>query len=294
MGDPNHNPFPRMASKPAKTWVFTLNNWTPLELENVLHWDVTRLVVGEEVGEEGTPHLQGAVTFKRAMRLSALKKLLARAHWEEALTLDCFNYAGKDGNVVHRVDNRTQGKRRDIDAAYEAVAAKKPVREFILERPSLQAIKVFEIATRLLAEERTPPFTPLDVRWYYGPTGSGKSFSAYVEFPGLYKAFDSKWWDGYVGQKCVLLDDFRPSFCKWEYLLQLLDMYPLTLQVKGGSVSAVFTTVIITAPESPSDMFAHYGGAERDNIAQLLRRITSIRRFTGVRGVDGVFGFVQE
>lgn len=278
-----------MAGNPVKTWVFTLNNWTPAELDNILHWDVTRLVVGEEVGEEGTPHLQGAVSFKRAYRLAAVKKLQARAHWEVALAADAFNYCGKDGNVVHRIDNRAAGKRRDIDVAYEAVAAKKPLREFLLEdKPSFQAIQVYKVAMGASVIGRAPGpdglFEPIDVRWYYGGTGTGKSASVYREFGAdVYRPLSEKWWDGYVGQRCVLVDDFRPKWCTWERLLQLTDRYPLTLEVKGGAVGAGWTTFVITAPEPPSEMFAAFG----EDVGQLLRRISVVRRF--FRGVLGEF-----
>lgn len=286
--------FPRMENKPVKTWVFTLNNWTPTELDNILHWDVTRLVVGEEVGDEGTPHLQGAVTFKRAYRLAALKKLQSRAHWEIALAADAFNYCGKDGNMVHRIDNRTQGKRRDIDVAYEAVAAKKPMRAFLAEdKPSYQAIQVFKVAAAMAVPDRVCGedglFPEIDVRWYYGATGTGKSASVYREFMAdVYRPLSEKWWDGYTGQRCVLVDDFRPKWCSWERLLQLTDRYPLTLEVKGGSVAACWTVFVITAPEPPSEMFAAFG----EDVRQLTRRIRVVRRF--FRGPDGSFEFVDE
>ena len=42
----------------AKNWVFTINNYK--EDEKVPHKDVVDyMVVGKEVGAEGTPHLQG-------------------------------------------------------------------------------------------------------------------------------------------------------------------------------------------------------------------------------------------
>lgn len=52
------------------------------------------LYVAKEVGAEGTPHLQGYVTFKGSRRLGGLKKLQSRAHWEPAKgsRLDSFKY----------------------------------------------------------------------------------------------------------------------------------------------------------------------------------------------------------
>ena len=93
-----------MTGKPSKTWVLTLNNYTDEDEASIRRWDsdeyVTRLVISKEVGENGTPHYQGAVTFKVAKRLSALKKLHSRIHWEEAKASDAGLYCVKDGSIV--------------------------------------------------------------------------------------------------------------------------------------------------------------------------------------------------
>lgn len=35
------------------------------------------------------------------------------------------------------------------------------------------------------------------------------------------------WFDGYCGQEVVVFDDFRPWWCRFDYLLRLLDRYPM-------------------------------------------------------------------
>ena len=62
----------------------------------------------------------------------------------------------------------------------------------------------------------------------------------------------AKWWDGYEGEKEVLIDEFWKDFYKYHELLRLLDRYPCKVEKKGGwahlqgMVSA--TTIVITAP----------------------------------------------
>lgn len=261
--------------KPAKTWKFTLNNYTAVEFERIKLWEVSRIAVGKEVGSEGTPHLQGYVSFRRAYRLSALKKLAPRAHWEVA-RCDDWNYELKlDSEDVYTQDNRTQGKRRDIDKAYEAVTAKKTRAQFVLEeRPNYQAIRVFDIAQSLAAGPR--PIQKIDVHWYFGTTGTGKTRAAFEENPGAYLCEDFKWWDGYVGQDVVIIDDVRADFCKFHEWLRLLDIYPLRKQIKGGWVECRFTKIIITAPVGPAEMW--HSRTEED-LKQLLRRITCVKKF---------------
>ena len=45
-------------SKPAKTWDFTINNYTDTDVSMLKMWcdgEVGRMAVAKEVGEEGTP-----------------------------------------------------------------------------------------------------------------------------------------------------------------------------------------------------------------------------------------------
>lgn len=76
----------------AKRWVFTLNNYTEDD-EQKLFGDffetngdrAVYMVVGREVGDSGTPHLQGFVIFSKLTKLTWLKNHLhARAHFEVA------------------------------------------------------------------------------------------------------------------------------------------------------------------------------------------------------------------
>lgn len=91
-------------------WCFTINNWTNAELdfltsnapphENPLF---SYLVVGREVGENGTPHLQGFCILTRRRRLTTLRTVpgLGRAHLELSRARDpstAAAYCKKDGN----------------------------------------------------------------------------------------------------------------------------------------------------------------------------------------------------
>ncbi|AXH73901.1 MAG: putative viral replication protein [Cressdnaviricota sp.] len=68
---------------PAKHWVFTLNNYKKqdiLLLNN--NSSIKRLSMQEEVGESGTPHLQGYIEFYLKKRPKGVFKSF-NAHWEK-------------------------------------------------------------------------------------------------------------------------------------------------------------------------------------------------------------------
>jgi len=66
----------------AKNWCFTLNNYTPADLDRLTVQvpGVEYLIFGREVGASGTPHLQGVVCFRSRKRLQQVISLIGQAH----------------------------------------------------------------------------------------------------------------------------------------------------------------------------------------------------------------------
>lgn len=119
------------ASSRALRWVFTLNNWTQEEhdllcsVANDESKRVRYLVFGKEVGEQGTPHLQGYVEFEAAVRFTTVKNRLGlqRAHVEVAKGSAQQNreYCTKEGDFEEfgEVAPVGQGRRTDLERFYE-------------------------------------------------------------------------------------------------------------------------------------------------------------------------------
>ncbi len=111
---------------PAKAWCFTLNNYTENELGALVQLfssldDKYYYIVGEEVGEEGTPHLQGYIE-KKDGRFRPLPKFAVRRqcvatigevspppknamHFEKAKgnRTQNYKYCSKDGKFVTNI-----------------------------------------------------------------------------------------------------------------------------------------------------------------------------------------------
>ncbi len=88
--------------KRCRTWCFTLNNWIEEEKSQILNnFKDETYILGFEVGEKGTPHIQGYVRFKNQKEFKVVKNLIGdRAHIEPARGSDKENikYCSKDGD----------------------------------------------------------------------------------------------------------------------------------------------------------------------------------------------------
>lgn len=90
----------------SRKWCFTLNNYEDNSEEKIvtqLHNDL--YIIGKEIGESGTPHLQGYLEFKNARSFASVKKILPSAHIEKArgTRKDNFIYCSKEGNYITNI-----------------------------------------------------------------------------------------------------------------------------------------------------------------------------------------------
>lgn len=114
----------------AKYWCFTVNNPSDDDRQRLIRLDGDRsieyLVFGNEIGESGTPHLQGFIAFVARVRLTQLKQVVGtRGHFEVAKFPEkAAEYCKKDGDFIEfGVLTLSKGKRSDIDAFKDDVKA---------------------------------------------------------------------------------------------------------------------------------------------------------------------------
>lgn len=265
----------------AKHWCFTLNNYTGPEYETLvavgteLALDVVYLIVAKEVGESGTPHLQGFVSFSRRKSLSQCKSIIGvRAHLEVAkgTPKQAADYCKKDGEFEEfGTLPKGQGSRTDLSAVVSAVKEGKSLREIADENPAA-IIRYGNGIQRLRMFFRPERTIPPQIKVFWGPTGTGKTRRVweFADHEKLWVHPGDKWFDGYDGHPLVLFDDFDGSWFKLSFLLRLLDRYPMMVQQKGGYCHWAPTTIYITSNIEPKKW---YENSLQEHQNALLRRL---------------------
>lgn len=172
-----------------------------------------------------------------------------------------------------------QGKRTDIDAFVEdlevndfADTAMKYPNVFVKYAGGLAKINMY------IRQKKAQEWRTVNVHVIYGATGVGKTRSAleqanemvggsYLHRKDIGKTM---WWDGYTGQKVLVLDEYHGNWMPYKSILGILDGHGYRCPVKGSFVWAEWTTVFITSSGPPHSWY------QREEYSELDRRITSV------------------
>lgn len=273
-----------MAEKTTKRsygWCFTLNNPNnedPQDDLTPLREASKYIIAGKEVGEEGTPHIQGYVYFVNKKSLAQLKKLLVRAHFEpqRGTAEQALEYCKKDGEYVEFGEPPMSKKRKgELGKEFwdEQLALAKKGRVDLCD--SKVQISHFSLLTKIAAKHAPMPDDAEDTTgvWFYGPTGTGKSLKARTDYPGAYLKLCNKWWDGYNGEDTVIIEDFDRNHSVLGYHLKIwADRYSFPAEVKGSKINIRPKQIIVTSNYHPQDIW----GTDPQTLDPILRRFVVI------------------
>lgn len=278
----------------GKYWCFTWNNPNLYPeafgalLVSLPHFQYT--VFQLEAGDENeTWHYQGYLEFSKNIRRNAINRHLGiPMHLEKrrGTQAEARDYAMKDETRITgpfeygEYQQSNQGRRNDLKKLRDDVLSGKPLKDIVPKCDNLQQLRFVQSLTAYSVVSHD--YEAVEVHWYHGPTGTGKTRTAKTKCPPR-DTWNSnrkgEWFDGYTGQKYVIIDELRAKNWPYDLMLQLLGGYEVRLPVKGGFTIWKAKVVYITCPFDPENAYAgqlEYHGS----IDQLKRRITEVRDFT--------------
>jgi len=247
------------------------------------------IIVGMETAPDtGTTHGQGYVEFQKKRRMTAVKSILglpsvhlevARGSAEENIAYCCKD---KEEQAIYQWGKpaKGQGHRADLEKTVELIkSGAKPID--IADQCPIVYMKFHSGIDKMVAMQllkSIPLVRPVKVWLLWGPTDTGKTHAAI--FTNIAKeqvyvkhACDIKkgWWQGYQGQKRVVIDEFYNGCAHITTFLKLLDKYRKELDIKNSMGYSQWEEVIITTNlHYPEEI---YSGASEAHRRALFRRI---------------------
>lgn len=240
----------------SRDWCFTAWTQPKFDEENCKY-----MVYGKEIcPTTGKLHFQGFAVFKRTCRIPKGKEWIGagkETHLEarKGTRREASDYCKKDGDYVeHGI----------LEARTNEEILRLPVEQIKKEYPLMYCR--YHRGIEKLQHNKGEKWREVKVHILWGPTGTGKTRQV-MEMDNVYKIDPPyQWWDGYMGEDILLIDDFRIGNIPRGMLLNLLDGYRLRLETKGGHTWALWKEVYITTNFNPECWEE-----------AILRRVTSVK-----------------
>lgn len=257
---------------PANQHVFTPSDSFP---PNVDYWR------GQlELGSAGLLHWQFVLHLKRKQRSAFVRRMFPGAHVEATRSIAALDYVFKEDTYV--MDTRFEFGQKPInrssDRDWENIWTLAKTGN-IEEIPPDIRFRCYRTIKDIKKDYSVPKFIERQGIVYYGPTHTGKSHRCWAE-AGIEDTYiknpRTKFWDGYRGQKHVIIDEFRGNI-DISYILTWLDRYPCRIEIKGGAVDFQAEKIWITSNLHPEEW---YPGLDSETKEALLRRVSVERMDT--------------
>lgn len=131
----------------SKYYCLTINNWNQEDLDTFPRYleegKITYFIVGQEVGESGTRHLQAYFELPRRLRLGRVKLLWPTGHFEarRGSAEQARDYCKKDNNFLEggtlSRETSRQGARADLIRVGRAIIDGVPIRDIARTDPDM-------------------------------------------------------------------------------------------------------------------------------------------------------------
>lgn len=268
-------------------WMVTINNPTEEDREECrkIAEECNYSIFADEVGENGTPHIQGFIQLKVSKRRSAVARMLTRANLEacNGTAEQCAAYC-KKGKQPKAEWNEfgTEGPNYGVDIGFTVETGRLVATRNRRTHPTTKEeythlidcakkhrfdeidhgmfVRYHSTIKRIAQDnpEKIEDLPYVTGHWYYGPPGTGKSSTARMEHPGgFYDKPCNKWWDGYRNEDVVIIDDFDLNHkVLATFIKRWTDRYSFPAEMKGTTIQIRPLKVVITSNYTPEEIWA--------------------------------------
>ena len=131
-------------------------------------------------------------------------------------------------------------------------------------------------------QKRIPMIRPIRVEIHWGKTGTGKTYHCIHRAPSYDEVYflsqkgpKKLWFDGYMGESVLIIDEYTPNDIAMSDLLTITDKYKRQFPVKGGFIYGAWSLVLFTSNWAPSEWFTL-----QPNVDAFTRRISLVKEYT--------------
>ena len=250
----------------ARGCCWTLNNPVQSDIDGLLSLSeddkVQYLGYGREIGESGTPHLQGYIYCRNPQFHKWFRERIPRAHveFQRGTPEQAIEYCQKDGEYNEWGSRPASRKSKgETEKARWDDARAAACRGDLETVPSDIYVRYYRTLKEIKKDHMIKPLDADDCtgQWICGPAGCGKSRRAREENPNSYFKMANKWWDGYQDEDTVILDDLDKKHDVLGHHLKIwADRYSFIAEIKGGAVLIRPKKIIITSQYRIEDIWA--------------------------------------
>lgn len=192
----------------SRGYCFTINNYTFEDLYMMIQLPCDYIVFGFEIGEEGTPHIQGYCFFQNARSFKVMREYVPRGHIEKAKgnPRQNRNYCIEDGDWFEFGDFPQKGKRTDLDDLIKYIQeghTKKEIQVAFPKQYFLYNKRISEVAKPEEPKEHKLYIIPESEKYNYTGAFIDIDLDTYLDEEVLvmhaYKTFDVfGWYKGFA------------------------------------------------------------------------------------------------
>lgn len=239
-----------------------------------------------ERGESGYKHYQGYIENGAPIRFSTLKKKFPTIHLEprKGTQFQAYEYATKKetrigkvlGNMEKPPEEQKRGRGKILETLHERIRNGEKVDDIIQTSPEamphIRNLRELEnVIQRTTARKKK--YRDVKVTYLYGKTGVGKTRHVYDTYDELYTVTDYRHpFDNYNGEKVLVLDEFN-SQLQIEFMLKLLDVYPMELPARYHNKHAAHEEVWIISNLKLEELYPSVQESSPQQWKAFLRRI---------------------